>query len=117
MPMNAKNVRVNLQYDWKELRSLFSYAQAHDVQRAAGRYDTRTPPWLNIWTHAWSHPGCKAESSLMFSLAFDCGTALLMSLVLHPGYDWELFLDELATLEWAALGYPAYGRRRAEAVV
>lgn len=114
--MNAGNVRVNLRYERRELKSLLSYAQAHDVERA-GRYDLRTPPWLNIWTHTWIHPGCRAESSLMFSLAFDCNTALLMSVILHPGYDWELFLDELARLERAALGNTVYGKRRAEPIL
>jgi hypothetical protein len=116
MPMNAENVRINLRYDQADLRSLLRYAKAHDVERA-GRYDFRRPPRLNIWTHTWIHPGCRAESSLMFSLAFDWNTALLMSVILHPGYDWEIFLDELARLERAALGNTVYGKRRAEPIV
>jgi hypothetical protein len=50
----------------------------------------------------------------MFSLAFDWKTASLMSVVLLPGYDWDTFVDELATLERAALGNSVYGRRRRE---
>ena len=113
--MNAENVRINLRYDRADLRSQVAYAQAHDVE-LAGRYDVRRPPRLNIWTHTWIHPGCRAESSLMFSLEFDLKTASLMSVELQPGYDWQIFLDELARLELAALAATMYGRRRAERI-
>ena len=111
--MNAENVWINLRYDEADLKSLLAYARAHDVERD-GRYDIRIPPRLNIWTHTWIHPGCRAESSLMFSLDFDWKTGSLMSVRLQPEYDWAIFLDELATLERAALGETVYGRRRAE---
>ena len=68
--MNAETVRVNLRYDRTDLKRLLRYAKAHDVE-LDGRYDIRKPPRLNIWTHTWLNPGCRAESSLMFSLAFD----------------------------------------------
>ena len=106
--MNAENVRVNLRYDRTDLNSLLRYAKAHDVE-LDGRYDIRKPPRLNIWTHNWINPGCEAESSLMFSLEFDWNTASLMSVMLQPGYDWQIFLDELAKLERAALGDVVYG--------
>ena len=93
--MNAKNVRINLPYDQADLKSLLRYAKAHDVE-LDGRYDIRKPPRLNIWTHTWIHPGCRAESSLMFSLEFDWNTASLVSVIMQPGYDWSIFLDELA---------------------
>jgi len=111
--MNAEIVQVNLRYDQADLKSLLRYAKAHDVE-LDGRYDIRRPPRLNIWTHNWIHPGCKAESSLMFSLEFDWNTASLRSVVLQPGYDWEIFLDELAKLEMAALGDMVYGKSRCE---
>ncbi len=114
--MNAELVRVNLRYDRADLEFLFRYAQAHDVERA-GRYDVRRPPRLNVWTHTWTTPGCRAESSLMFTLEFDWNTASLMSVMLQPGFDWEVFLDELATLGRAALGDVVYGKRRAEPIV
>ena len=114
--MNAENVQINLRYDRADLKSLLRYAKAHDVERD-GRYDIRKPPRLNIWTHNWIHPGCRAESSLMFSLEFDWNAASLMSVMLMPGYDWEIFLDELARLECAALGDTVYGKRRAEPIV
>ena len=82
--MNAENVRINLRYDRADLKSLLRYAHAHDVERG-GRYDIRKPPRLNIWTHTWINPGCRAESSLMFSLEFDWNTASLMSVRLQPG--------------------------------
>jgi len=113
--MNAKNVRINLRYDQADLESLVQYAKAHDVA-LDGRYDIRMPPCLNIWTHTWTNPGCKAESSLMFSLEFDLETASLMSVSLQPGYDWAVFLDELARLETTALGDVVYGKRRAEPI-
>jgi hypothetical protein len=113
--MNAENVRINLRYDRTALKSLLRYAKAHDVERD-GRYDIRMPPRLNIWTHNWIYPGCKAESSLMFSLEFDWSTASLMSVTLQPDYDWVIFLDELAKLERAALGDTVYGKRRAEPI-
>ena len=103
--MQAQTVRINLQYDRADLKQILRYAKAHDVERN-GRYDFRTPPRLNIWTHTWSNVGCKEESCVMFSLKFDWKTASLMSVVLMPGYDWEAFLDELMRLEKAALGNP-----------
>jgi hypothetical protein len=48
----------------------------------------------------------KAGSSLIFSLEFDWNTASLMSVMLQPGYDWQVFRDELATLERAAVDEP-----------
>jgi hypothetical protein len=111
--MNAEHVRINLRYDRDDVRALLKYVRAHDVERG-GRYDIRMPPRLNIWTHAWSSPGCRAESSLMFSLEFDWSTAALMSVMLQPGYDWATFLDELARLERAALGDVVYGKSRFE---
>ena len=111
--MNAQNVR--LRYDRADLKIIFRYARRRDVH-LGGRYDFGLPPRLNIWTHHWSNPGCKAESSVMFSLEFDWNTASLMSVTLQPGYDWEIFLDELARLERAALGDVVYGKRRAEPI-
>jgi len=111
--MNAEVVRINLRYDQADLESLFRYAHAHDVGQA-GRYDVRKWPRLNIWTHTWANPTCRAESSLMFSLEIDLNTASLMSVMLHPGFDWEAFLDELAKLETAALGDVVYGKRHCE---
>ena len=95
-------------YCLEDLKSMLRYAKGHDVEQG-GRYDIRRPPWLNIWTHNWVHPGCRAESSLMFSLEFNWNTASLMSVMSQPGYDWEIFLDELAKLERAALGDVVYG--------
>ena len=113
--MNTENVRINLRYGQADLKSLLAYARAHDVERD-GRYDGRKPPHINIWTHNWLHPGCRAESSLMFRLEFDLKTTSLMSVMLQPGYDWQIFLDELARLELAALGDTVYGKRLAERI-
>ena len=106
--MNTDNVRIKLRYDRTDMRSLLRYAKAHDVE-LDGRYDIRRPPRLNIWTHNWIHPGCRAESSLMFSIEFDWSTTSVISVTFQPGYDWEIFLDELAKLESAALGDVVYG--------
>jgi hypothetical protein len=113
--MLAQTVRINLRlrYDRPDLKQIFRYAEAHDVERN-GRYDLRIPPRLNIWTHTWSNAGCKAESCVMFSLEFDWESAILMSVMLMPGFDWEAFVDELARLERAALGTSVYGKRRRE---
>ena len=114
--MNAETVRTNLRYDQADLDFLFRYARTHDVG-LAGRYDLRRWQQLNIWTHTWANPACRAESSLMFSLEFDRNTSSLMLVMLKPGFDWEAFLDELARLEKAALGDVVYGKRRAEPIV
>jgi hypothetical protein len=111
--MPSKTVRINLRYERADLKAVLQYAKTHDVGRN-GRYDIRKPPRLNIWTHRWSHPGCKAESTLMFSMEFDWNTASLMSVVLRPGYSWQIFLDELGRLERAALGDVVYGKHRCE---
>jgi hypothetical protein len=115
MPLNAQIVRINLRYDRDDLKSLLRHAKAHDIE-SDGRYDLRRPPRLNIWTHNWIHPGCRAESTLMFSLEFDWNKASLMSVAIQPGYDWQAFCNALARLERAALGSTVYGRRRAEPI-
>ena len=111
--MRTKTVRINLRYDPVDLEKMFRYAKAHDVE-SNGRYDIRATPRINIWTHTWSNPGCKAESCLMFMVEFDLETASLMSVMLLSGHDWEAFLDELARLETAALGHPVFGKCRGE---
>ena len=111
--MRTQTVRINLRYDRVDLKKILRYVKAHDVE-LNGRYDIKKPPHLNIWTHTWSNPGCKAESCLMFSLEFDGKAASLMSVMLLRGYDWEAFLDELARLERAALGHPVFGKCRGE---
>ena len=115
--MQSHTERINLQYEQAELKQILRYAKAHDVERN-GRYDClRLPPLLNIWTHAWINAGCKAESCVMFSLEVDWKTATLMFVVLMPGFDWEAFMDELATLETAALGKSIYGRTQREPTI
>ena len=114
--MQAQTVRMNLRYDRTELKQILRYAKARDVE-LGGRYDLREPPRLNIWTHTWGNPGCRAESCLMFSLNFNYEASSLASVVLLPGYGWAAFLDELARLERAAVGKPVYGRRRREPTV
>ena len=115
--MESQTERINLQYERAELTQILLYAKAHDVERN-GRYDfLRLPPLLNIWTHAWSNAGCKAESCVMFSLEVDWETAALVFVVLMPGFDWEAFVDELAMLEKAALGKSIYGRIRRESTI
>lgn len=52
----------------------------------------------------------------MFTLEFDWNTASLMSVTSQPGYDWVIFLDELAKLERVALGDVVYGKRREERI-
>ena len=101
--IDATDVPVYLQYGRVELKFLFRYANAHDVE-VNGRYDIRTPPLLNIWTHNWINPGCRAESSLMFSLEFDWKAGSLKLVKLQPGFDWRVFLDELAKLEKGSVG-------------
>jgi hypothetical protein len=111
--MIAKNVRINLRYERADLKSLLRYAKVHDVE-LDGRYDVRMPPLLNIWTHTWASPGSRAESSLIFCVEFDWNTASLISVTVRPGYDWAIFLDELARLETGALGNVVYGKSRCE---
>lgn len=113
--MNAEIVAMRRSYGRAYLKSLLRYAKAHDVE-LGGRYDMRTSPRLNIWTHNWINPGCRAESSLMFSLEFDMNAASLMSVTVQPDYDWAIFLDELAKLERAALGEIVFGKRRTERI-
>jgi hypothetical protein len=111
--MKSHTVRVNLRYEQADLKSILLYARDRDVGRN-GPYDVRRPPRLNIWSHSWANPACRAESTLMFSLEFDWNAASLMSVTLQPGFDWEVFLDELAKLERAALGDVVFGKRRWE---
>jgi hypothetical protein len=107
----SKSIWINLRYDRADLKEILRFAKNHDVERK-GRYDIRLPPCLNIWTHHWSSPGCKAESCPMFSLEFDWKTTSLISVRMQPGFCWYVFLDELARLEKAALGKVVYGQRQ-----
>ena len=109
--MQAQKVQITLRYDGAELKQIIRYAKAHDVQRH-GRYDFRTPPHLNIWTHAWCNTACREESCVMFRLEFDSKSSALMSVVLMPGFDVEAFVDELAMLEKAAVGRSVHGACR-----
>jgi hypothetical protein len=102
-----------LRYDRADLTTILRYVKTHGVEHG-GRYEIKKPPRLNIWTHTWSNPGCRIESCLMFSLEFDGKTASLMSVQLQPGYNWEIFLDELGRLERAALGYVVIGKSQVE---
>ena len=112
--MQSHTERINLQYERAELKQILRYAKAHDVERN-GRYDfLRLPPLLNIWTHAWSNADCKAESCVMFCLEVDWKTAAVSFVTLMRGFDWDAFGDELAMLEWAALGKSIHGRTRRE---
>jgi hypothetical protein len=113
MADTPKKLQINVRYDREDLAFLLRYARAQDVERN-GRYDIRKPPRLNIWTHNWLHPGCKAESCLMFSLEFGWNTTSLLSVAMQPGYNWQIFLDELAKLEKAALGKVVFGQHRGE---
>jgi hypothetical protein len=110
--MPTGTVRINLRYERADLETISQYAKRNGVWKD-GRYDTQTS-LLNIWTHHWSNPGCQAESTLMFSLDFDWNTASLMSVVLRPRFDWQVFLDELGRLETAALGDVVYGKNQCE---
>jgi hypothetical protein len=50
----------------------------------------------------------------MFSMEFDPKTAALMLVTMQPGYNWPIFLDELAQLEEAALGKVVFGQHHCE---
>jgi hypothetical protein len=114
--MDGHKVRINLRYEQDDLKSLFRYASAHNVERD-GRYDLQSPLVIDIWTHNWRCPACKAESTLMFRLEFDWNTASLMSVTLQTGFGWKVFHAELTRLERAALGDVVYGRRRCEPTI
>lgn len=114
--MDGHKVRINLAYDRANLKTIFRYAMAHDVERG-GRYDVQRPLVIDIWTHNWRSPACKAESTLMFTLEFDWSAASLMSVTLQPGFGWKVFHAELARLEKAALGDVVYGKRRCEPTI
>ena len=61
---------------------------------------------MSNWTDATTYESRPAQ--------FDWNTASLMSVIMQPGYDWQVFLDELARLERAALGDVVYGKSRYE---
>jgi len=111
--MNIQDVRINLKYERADLKTILRYARRRDVNHG-GRYDFGLPPRLNIWTHHWINPGCREESSVMFTLVFDRTTASLKSVTMQAGYDWAILLDELARLEEAALGNVVHGQHRGE---
>ena len=97
--------QINLRYDPEDLQLLLAHAQS--AGQAEGRYDTRVPCHLRIWTHPRS-AACRAESCLMFSLQFDATS--ITAVTMHADYGWSVFLDELARLETAALGRTVHGR-------
>ena len=109
--MDAQHLWINLRYHREDLRAILRYARHRGVD-FGGRCDFDLPPRLNIWTHSWLNPSCKAESTLMFTIEVDWNTPSLLSVLMQPGYNQAIFLDELARLETAALGHVVWGKSR-----
>jgi hypothetical protein len=108
--MPTETYPMSLWYDDEDLAAIFDYAEAHQVEEN-GRYDVSRPSRINIWTHTWSTPALKDESSIMFSVVFDSESGTLTSVMMLPGFDMDVFFDELARLEWPALGRLVHGKR------
>src|SRR5215471_15211715 len=76
---------VNFPYAREELLVLFACAQAGDVEHG-GRYDSRGGV-LYIWSHPWSVPALRDESTLVGSFYFDWLTDRLVHIEWDEGFE------------------------------
>jgi hypothetical protein len=101
---------ANFPYAREELFVLFACAQAGDVEYG-GRYDSRGGV-LYIWSHPWSAPALRDESTLVGSFYFDWLTDRLAQIEWDEGFEFADLLHELALLEEQALGEVKHGQWR-----
>jgi hypothetical protein len=106
--MQTTSHAVHLRYTREELLALFALARSADVERG-GRYDARGSV-LNIWSHAWTHPALRDESTIIGSLAVNWLTETLWRIECAEGFCLDDLLYELGILEMQALGRVKHGK-------
>lgn len=70
--MATRTIEVDFRYSRDQLAALFEAAHTEDVERG-GRYDARSGA-INVWTHPWTTPDLRAESTMMGSFYFFWGS-------------------------------------------
>jgi hypothetical protein len=107
--MQTTSHAVHFRYTRAELLALFALARRADVEHG-GRYDARSGA-LHIWSHAWTHPALRDESTRLGSLAVNWLTETLWRIECAEGFALDDLLDELGALEMQALGRVKHGTR------
>ena len=101
-------MHTDWRYDPADLAAMFQYVEGRQVE-LGGRYDS-DPSAINVWSHAWTTPDCKDESTLICGFQFDRTASALVCLWAAAGFDLDAALAELAILERESLGAAVYGR-------
>jgi hypothetical protein len=99
---------VNLPYTRQDVTRFFALARAQDVD-AGGRYDSRSAAIL-LWSHPWHRPELKYDSAIIGTWYVRWDTSYLTCIECEAGFDLDVMLRELATLETQALGRVIHGR-------
>jgi hypothetical protein len=102
-------IEVDCRYSQDQLEALFRQARREDVEQG-GRFDTGSAA-INIWTHTWTSPALRDESSLMgtFYAAWADENRLWKAEV-EEGFSLDDLLEVLGELEIKALGMRIHGR-------
>jgi hypothetical protein len=102
-------IAVDYRYSQDQLEALFRQARTEDVE-AGGRFDTGSAA-ISIWTHAWTHPAMRDESSLMgMCYAAWADENRLWNAEVEEGFSLDDLLEVLGELEEKALGEKVHGR-------
>ena len=98
---------VDFAYTTQELRALFRYAQAHDVERG-GHYDARSAA-INVWSHHWLNAATQEASETIGTFYVPWDPLVLWEIETDEGFSLDDLMQELGRLELQALGYVKHG--------
>lgn len=98
-------INCDLKYSIYQLRSMFTYADQHDVENC-GIYDKRSAV-INVWSHPWTTTALRNESTVMCSFYVDWMLCTIRTI--EYDMDLEIAYDELAKLEKGSFGQVVHG--------
>jgi hypothetical protein len=110
-------------YTPMQVGCIFDYLEEHGLGEGGrfglsdclGEDDQPDPGRLavSIFSHPWSSPALKSESTVMCAFRFNSQWPGIEYLAAAPGFDMETAWTELAALEQAALGTKIFGKCKA----
>jgi hypothetical protein len=100
---------TSLAYCPWQLESILQCARDNDVERG-GRYDV-SEAIIGVWSHPWTNPACKAESTLLCRFWFSRVRSSWVRILIERGYDFAVALSELGILEQKSIGTLVHGTR------
>ena len=115
-------IRTACPYCKVDLEGLLTYARAFDVE-CGGRYslavisgfeeyEDASALRAHVWTHPWSTPDMKDESTQICAFEFNRPLSSMVGILVCPNFDITAAWEELLILEEHALGRGVHGRRR-----